>query len=171
MPTSHAVQTSPFLDKPSSLCQEAVAILRRLEAEGGYDVIIDAVAEATAEVALAHFMRTKQVSRRRGGHVCVNRLLGTRCPSVCFLRIPAGDHLSEWCRGKQTVAIVSQPYGLPPEALRETMAFAEQYGLDVTMSEGPGWHFPGRTLLVVFTRQGLCWGHHRMPQYRRTKRP
>jgi hypothetical protein len=152
--------TNHFLHQPSPLCQEARTLLARLHAAEGSDVVQRTAADVLADAALADFIRTRQVRRRPGSHVCVSRLLGQRCRSYGCPQIPCGDHLSEWCRGRETVAIVSQPYGLYGKQLRETMAFCEQYGLDVDIDTWPSWHFPGSVLTAVFTRQGVYLGPH-----------
>lgn len=156
-------RTSPghFLYKPSHLCEEALAVLQRLKKAEGVDMVTRVTAEVIAAAALADFARTRKVRERRGGgwHVCVNRLRGGRCrPQGDCPNIPAGDHVSEWCRGRETVAIVSQPYGLSRKDLKETMAFAAEYKLDVDIDTWPSWHFPGHVLTVVFTRAGGSLG-------------
>ncbi len=113
--------------------------------------------DAVHEELLAHF-QTNGLRERRADHVCVNRLKGERCRGwgdggpLCP-QIPAGDHLSEWTRDGKTVLILSQPYGLSFERLKETVKFCEAHGLQVSTDTCFSFHYPGRVLSMVFSRK------------------
>jgi hypothetical protein len=93
---------------------------------------------------------------QRGAHVCLYRLLGAKsCPDTrarpCDSpRLPGSDHISEWVKDGKTAKIVSQPYRLSYDDLKELIAFCEAKGLKAEIS-AQSWHFPGRTLRVDFS--------------------
>jgi hypothetical protein len=126
------------------------------EAEGVTSVHA-AYAEAVAEKYLVDFMRTRQVFRRPGTHVCLYRLLGKRCPRYSCpspSMIPGADHMSEWLQGGKTVCLISQPYGLSYDAMRDTVTFCERYGLEADIHTWPSWHCPGAVLTLFYTVKG-----------------
>jgi hypothetical protein len=47
-------------------------------------------------------------------------------------------------------ALVCEPYGLSGESLQNLLAFADRYGLSVTIS-ATSWHYPTRTVAVFLT--------------------
>jgi hypothetical protein len=148
-----------FKSKASDRYRQAVQCLRALIAEESLDDAERAYAEAVEE------HRRKVYAKGAGkqsqdSHVCVHRLLGKRCPSrsnyeeMCETqRLPGADHLSEWRKADGTRRIVSQPYGLAYETLKETVAFCERLGLEAYIDAWPAWHFPGYTLLVEYRKQ------------------
>lgn len=145
---------SRFKNEQSAEYQAAVRALRALPSGDASC----AFADATHVSRLESFKGTRGAKQRQpGSHVCVERLKGKRrCPSynVDCIEIPNGDHLSEWTINGKTVAILSQPYGLTYNGLRETLAFCEQHDLEVVIDTYPSFHYPGTVLSLIFTRKG-----------------
>jgi len=145
---------SRFNSNPSADYRAAVDALRKLP-EGHRD---RAYADACHDDLFKGFKNSRKVTQRTtGGHVCVNRLKGSRrrCYGVDCPEIPDGDHLSEWKRSGTTVAILSQPYGLGFDGLRETLAFCDEHGLQVTINTYPSFHFPSTVISLIFTQKGF----------------
>jgi hypothetical protein len=117
-------------------------------------------ADATHKQHLESFAESRNIRQRRDAHICVERLKRTRkrCLSANCLQIPNGDHLSEWARDGVTVAILSQPYGLGFDGLRETLAFCDEHDLEVAIDTYPSFHYPGAVLSLIFTRRGFHLG-------------
>jgi hypothetical protein len=67
--------------------------------------------------------------------------------------LPASDHLKEWMVNGKTVSIVSEPYQLSLNNMREIVSYAEANGLDVFVSADRAAHFPGHTLHIEWTRK------------------
>jgi|GEM_PF-3226288 len=143
-----------FLDRPSDVYQMVVEMIRTLIEREGVDSAYRAFAEASWKDVRAAAMRGFQPRGR--AHVCVHRLLGKKkCPDTyehpCDSPdMPGRDHLSEWAQDGKTVKIVSQPYGLSYETMKEIIKYCEKRGLRVDIS-AVSWHFPGQTLRVDFS--------------------
>ena len=150
-----------FLKNPSPRYRQAVHALGELLAASGEDAVQRAFAEAMSEYIERGFARQFKVIRSKAGHVCYMRLKNGKCkdtfenPCPSPYGIPAMDHVSEWKQNKKTDMIVSQPYGLSYEALKETVEFCEKMGLEADISANHSWHFPSWTLLVKYTRAAL----------------
>jgi excisionase family DNA binding protein len=143
-----------FLTHPTEIYLRVVEIIKVLiEIEG-----LDKAYRAFSEAAWSYIEKEIMTgfTRKRGAHVCLYRLLGkNRCPNSfehpCDSpNIPGQDHLSEWVLGGKTELIVSQPYHLSYEAIKQLVAFCEERGLRADIS-GNSWHFPGRTIKVDIT--------------------
>jgi len=107
------------------------------------------------------YQKGKEATPAKDSHVCVNRLKGSKnCPNKynttgiakCDLRIPTSDHLSEWVKDGETFSIVSQPYGISYEALKEMVKFCDQHQLEPYICADRAWHFPGSALFIEFRR-------------------
>ena len=63
-----------------------------------------------------------------------------------------GRFSAEWFDhyAKASDALVIEPYGLSDESLRDMLAFADRYGLDVNIS-ATSQHYPTRTLAIFLT--------------------
>ena len=156
------MQVSRFKGLTSPEYRAAVQVLRRLNRDAPM-VYADAVHEKIKQ----EFAQSGRIKERKYGHVCVYRLKGARqckCygirsgnPAYQPIEIPHGDHLSEWTRDGQTVAILSQPYGIYHEAIEETMEFCRAHDLEVRISTYPSFHYPGAVLSVIFTRKGFSF--------------
>jgi hypothetical protein len=142
----------------------AVAALGKLSPED----VQSAYGDASHQHLLDLFTKLRGVKRRKGEHVCAHRLKGNRqclgyapayapSPRLCP-DIPHGDHLSEWTAGGETVAILSQSYGMLHDDVAETLAFCDANGLDVEFSTYPSFHNPGGILSLIFTRKGFYLG-------------
>lgn len=128
----------------------------RVLAQENWDDAERACAEFMAEPWEAA-MKTKGITQRRTGHVCLSRLKGERrCPNnwshACNSPhcIPGHDHSSEWVKEGKTHAIVCQPYGMSYEVLKQAVSFCEANGLRVDIDAYLAWHFPGRCLRVTY---------------------
>src|SRR5262245_39601587 len=104
-------------------------------------------------------MRQRQFAEKYGitrsdQHPCVDPLVGKCCLGNCP-RIPAGDHLSLWNKDDKPFVIVSQPYRLLYDDLKETVKFCARYGLRAEISAWPSWHSPGEILTILYFRNVL----------------
>lgn len=151
---------SRFNKKPSPLYREAVLALSRLIEAEGIDQTERASAEALSEPLLEQWKKTIGATRSQG-QPCLNRLLGGRhqehwnSDRVCHpCRIPISDHTTSWIKNGKPVCILSQPYSLSTENMREIVATCEEWDLSVTVRTGPGFHFPGRILSVLWKHKG-----------------
>lgn len=140
---------------------DAVRALDKLLTEEGLSQVNHAYREATSEsIELQYSSKLSEDSgqkvKPREDHVCIHRLVGEDCPdspdSPCFIRFPGQDHLSEWHANRKTLSVVSQPYRLSFETIKEMTQFCENWGLTVEISAQDSWHFPGRTLFIEFKR-------------------
>jgi excisionase family DNA binding protein len=143
-----------YVNQPSNLYLQVVEIIRMLIDHEGIDHAQRAFAQA-AFLAIRSYV-TSHLKPRSGSHVCHHRLLGKKkCPDTfehpCDSpNFPGQDHISEWTRDGKTVKIISQPYGLSYETLRETVKYCEKHGLRADISP-ESWHFPGRTLRIDYS--------------------
>ena len=150
---------SEFVRKPSLLYTQAVAALRKLiresgEADSPLDLAMRAYAEATTKTVRATYKKSRKL-REVGGHFCVHRLAGKRCPGMDCRSpgdIPGYDHLSAWRGVSGARVIVSQPYQFSYETMKETVAFCEKHGLRADISANWSWWFPGQTLMVEYEK-------------------
>ena len=147
---------SQFVKNSSARYQEALAVLEKLMAEEGFDHMHRAYAEAAQLPLEDLFARRVKGTRSKVSHVCLHRLWGKRCPERwnsekrCLTgSMPAQYHLSQWNAEGKAVAVVSQPYGLGYEAMKETVEFCERHGLEADVS-AESWHFSGATVLVRY---------------------
>lgn len=147
---------------------QAVTALHQLRAVADLRTGLDVAATALAAEFLDAFATARKLWRRLdGGHICVRRLQGRPCQqyTVGCPWVPAHAQLSEWCRGDQTVAIISQPMWLDPDEIRATMEWCDYHGLDCAIDIAPSYSASGpprhRThylgLRVMFTRRGFSW--------------
>src|SRR5215510_1126742 len=109
--------------------------------------------ESISEMRERQFAETYGITRS-DQQACVDQLVGKSCLGNCP-RIPAGDHLSLWNKDGKPFVIVSQPYRLLYDDLKETVKFCARYGLRAEISAWPSWHSPGQTLIVLYFRNPL----------------
>ncbi len=146
--------SSRFRSHPSSTYRQAVSALRALLQEEGVDGARRAYAETTGQSIRDEYLRSFGVKPSQSHHVCVHRLKGERCSNdLSHLNVPGADHLSEWKKERETVLIVSQPYHLRYETLREIVAFCQANGLRADVEAESAWHFPGATVMVAYRRE------------------
>ncbi len=144
-----------FSDNQSDKYKQAVLVLRDLIQEEGEDIVTCVFAEATYDARQKIFEKNYGVQSAEDHHVCTYRLLGKACPGEnCDSPqiIPCADHLSEWKKDGKTFVIVSQPYGLGYQGLKETLAFCEKYGLEASVNARPSWHKPGSVISLEYKR-------------------
>lgn len=145
-----------FVRKPGPKYLAAVSALRALLAEeGGADLAERAFAQAMSPVLNREYANRRIPSRE--SLPCLHRLQGQTCMAprewdgrpCCDSAIPPGsDHLSSWKKKDGATILVSQPYGIRYETLRELVAYCECHGLEADIDAYGSWHFPGHTLLV-----------------------
>jgi hypothetical protein len=93
------------------------------------------------------------VKQKSTGHVCEYTLAGQRCMDrhrYAPYTIPALDHPSVWTKDGKLHTIVSQPYHLRYEDMKQTVAMCELLGLEADVDAWDSWHFPGATLLITY---------------------
>lgn len=145
---------SRFLNKPTPTERAAIAALRRVLQEGGPSSV-DRVYAEVASVARAK-ERTAALGAKMGGNTlpCAEWLRGKRLHSR-LLNIHAHplhlDHTSFYRHRDGSRAIVTEPYWLRLREMRDLAAYADQHGLDVTVSASQSAWFPGMTLAVEIT--------------------
>ncbi len=144
--------------KPSEKYKALLKAARELAEAEGDDEMSRACAEAMIPYEYSSFIRRHNVKPSNSSHVCEERLKGAkRCPETINNPIhlekslPAADHLSEWIQDGKTIAITSQPYGCSWQSLREIVAYCNENGLEAEIEAG-SWWFPGRTVLITFTK-------------------
>ena len=146
---------SQYSENPSEKYKKAVSALRQLLSAEGENIASRAFAEATQDARMKDFSEINKVQPPSNTHVCFHRLLGEQCPNEKCLSpqiIPHADHCSEWQQDGRTKMIVSQPYYLSFDEIKETVAFCEEYGLEAMIEARSSWHFPGTTISVQFKR-------------------
>lgn len=139
----------------------AIKALQALIEAEGLDKANRAFAEASDEAIRESFSKREGVTPA-GGHICVRRLLGKKCtlgyPSEVrdgssHLCLPPGsDHWSLWNKEGKASLLVSQPYDLSYNTLKEMINFCEVNGLEVNINADATWHFPGRVVGVVWSK-------------------
>lgn len=89
---------------------------------------------------------------------CVAKLLGERCTNGwrcgsgrCLP--PCADHTALITKDGKPHYLVTQPYGLSGDIIRQTVAWADEHGLDFSIDARGSWHFPSQTLLIVFWKR------------------
>lgn len=145
-----------FMDKPSVKYKQTVQILQQLLKEEGEENVTRAFAEASYEARKNAYSKSLGIELSSSGHVCIHRLLGNRCPNEeCKSPqiIPGSDHCSEWKKEGNTFVIVSQPYGIRYENIKNTITFCEEYGLEADINARLSWHFPGSTICIEYKRK------------------
>jgi hypothetical protein len=145
-----------FNSKPSPVYKQAVQACLALLSQEGSDAVRRACAEANWEAVREEYLRIFNLKPSHRWHVCVHRLMGKRCPNDnSHLQIPGADHLSEWKTDHRTSVIVSQPYRLPFELMKQIVDFCEVHDLRADAQAEWSWHFPGSTLMIAFRRREL----------------
>lgn len=147
-----------FISHPTPAYHRAVEALRALISEKeGTDYATRAYAEAVWEEDYEIFKEWSKSRPCDAPHVCVHRMRRERCPSnrrdpgVCLTHfLPAADHLSEWREEEGNERfIVSQPYSLDYDSMKELVEYCEKLHLRADVSARLSWHFPGETLRIV----------------------
>lgn len=147
---------------PSDQYRAVLGAVTALATAEGIDIAERACAEAVIPFKYKAFVERCQVEEHKGSHVCEERLKGhSRCPetpqNLIHLHnesLPAADHLAEWEKDGKTTAITSQPYGISFSALKAIVRYCEQNNFEAEIDAG-SWWFPGRTVLIVFTKVDL----------------
>jgi hypothetical protein len=146
-----------FNDRPSAKYRQAVAILRELCESEGADIVNRAFAEVIAEHRKNVFLESFGVTIKKDHHICFNRLEGMErcsCDSTGGFDSPICDHALEMEKDGKTHSIVAQPYVIFYDDLKKVIEYCDNNDLKMSISAATSWHFPGNTLIVVFTRYG-----------------
>jgi len=142
-----------FMKKPSEEYKNAVSVLRQLLLAEGENAASRAFAEVVHEARKSNFCEMHKITPRRDSHVCIHRLLERKCPNDKCLSpqmIPGSDHCSEWQKDGQTIIVVSQPYSLGYQDIKDTVKFCEENELEANIEASSSWHFPGRTINIEY---------------------
>ena len=142
-----------FVKEPSENYKKAVSALRNLLSAESEEIVSRAFAEVVQEARKNNFIKMQNVTPSNHSHVCIYRLLGKKCPGHSTQIIPCADHCSEWQKDGQTVIIISQPYSLGYQDIKDTIMFCEEYGLEATVEARSSWHFPSTTVCVEYRRR------------------
>ena len=158
---------SRFMKTQTETYRSAVAALAKLIEEDGFDSAQRAAAEALSDsmrdsVMMGGMVRGGKPLRLSAAHPCIARLMGKRCqvsmgtwPTTerppCYP--PGADHNFLTLLGGRADSFITHPYSLDTPTLKQMTAFMEKWGLEVTI-DGFSWHFPGRTVRVIWRRPG-----------------
>jgi hypothetical protein len=141
--------------------QEAVTALRKLGHKEGWWQVDRAYAVAVQESRYNDF--AKNNGKESSGHCCIARLVGKRCrQSYAYgiaknpdesryapCSLPAGvERLSFWLKEGKPSCYVSEPYDLGLWEMKEIAGFCDEHNLDVRVSAGKSWYFPGQSLIL-----------------------
>ena len=150
-------------DRQTETYKSAVAALTALIEESGLDDAQRAAAEALSD-PMRDMVRADKLLRFSTAHPCIARVLGKRCSQAhssiyedterrppCYP--PGADHSFLTLLGGRALSFITHPYDLDTDTLKEMTAFAEKWGIEVTI-DGFSWHFPGRTVRVIWRRPG-----------------
>jgi hypothetical protein len=123
---------------------EGVDDARRAFAEGISDGIIS-------------LNKSLGLKKSSSSNSCVCRLLGKHHhydedPSLCYL--PHSDHPYYLNRNGVPVALVSEPYNLGQDQIKNIISFCDTNGIDFHIDNEGSW-FPGRTLRMVFKKSPM----------------
>ena len=153
-------------DRQTETYRSAVAALTKLIEEAGLDDAQRAAAEALSDPMRDHAMmggmvREGKPLRLSTAHPCIARLVRKRCQAFpwpnsndympCYP--PGADHSFLTLLGRRADSFITHPYSLDTDTLKQMAAFAEKWGIEVTI-DGFSWHFPGRTVRVIWRRPG-----------------
>lgn len=133
------------------LVTAAEMALRKLIQEFGEDVATRAFSAAVAEDRRQTFCRHHGV-KQINIPTYIDKTPRKQRPAVSQIP-PATDHPSLWGKNGKSSLFVSQPYKLSLDDLRRIVKHCEDLNLDVEIGAGLSWHFPGRTILVVFKEE------------------
>lgn len=139
-----------FNSKPSIGYQAAVTALQDLALTESLTVAERAYAEAVASLKMAAFKFRHGV--KRSTRTPSLRALARQGTGKGFIRIPEGDHVKAWQREGKLDMITSEPYGLCLDSLRAMVRLADDHGINININACQSVHFPGMTLMVVYTK-------------------
>jgi hypothetical protein len=133
----------------SILIAEAKQALQKVLEACGEDVATQVFGSVVAEIRCRAFCHLQDVKQINYG-AYLEQMKGKQRPAVSKIP-PAIDHGTLWGKdGKTPSLLVSQPYKLTHDHLRQIMDFCEANGLDVEVAGWPSWWKPGMALTVIF---------------------
>jgi hypothetical protein len=145
-----------FSVRGSAIYEETIKVLRKLVKAEGIDAAQSAYATAVSDSIRKNWAKCNQATLDGGkGHWCVRMLLGETCRrQICGPdEIPALSHGSFWRRDGKPPLLVSQPYGLDLEDLRELVEVSDRYAFDVHVTAHSFWN-AGNSMLIEIGREG-----------------
>lgn len=137
-----------FLDKPTPTELKAVDALRQVLREGGSVERVFAIVESPERGKIRESRLGARVYGRSAATAAwLQRKRMTQ--RELFGKSPLElDHTSLYRRPDGTRTVVTEPYWLRLREMRDLVAYADKYGLDVTVSASQSAWFPGVTLAV-----------------------
>jgi len=141
--------------RPGGEMKAALEALERLAAYVGPDA-----AERVACQFIHHLrLRLFRPYLRLHSRPCIARLskkshLPYRCPAC--LPSSLREHIGTFVHEDWSKSVISQPYCLTFEELQEIVEFCKANNVRCEINADDSWHFPGRTLAVVFTQANHC---------------
>jgi hypothetical protein len=131
---------SRFNTQPTRQYETVVDTLKTLDPIEQTPAYADAHAEVLkAEIAIS-------LGRQQRDTKAWFRLIGM--PRDADHRLPGDDHVELWSSAAG-LRYVSHPYTLDLDTLRAMVAFADEHGLEISIS-GSSWYYPGRTLSILW---------------------
>jgi len=136
----------------SEVYRAAVEAVSKLLGEEGLNHAERAIAEGIAMARFETFAHQHEVVLS-DKIPCIWRLAKGRCNHMyppC--QPPHDDHGGLWLKNGKPYAYTSDVYYLTTDHIRDIYEFASEHDLDVSISSNRAMHFPGRSLLVMYTK-------------------
>lgn len=143
---------SKFMEKPSVFYKTAVAGLKKLLVTEGLEAVQAAYAESSHEEHRTEWQKYRGLKQGAFVQPSADYLLWEQPKGDRLLIVPHQDHASVWSKDGKPYILVSQPYDLELDDLREMVKLCDRHGFEVDITTHPGWHFPGQVLHVEYTR-------------------
>jgi hypothetical protein len=91
---------------------------------------------------------------------CLHWLAKGRCAAdycdLCYGRFDWLDHATGWTRDGKPYVLLGQPYSLSIEGLREIIACADQFNLNISIN-GRDWYGHGTIAIELRRQDGKPW--------------
>jgi hypothetical protein len=133
------MQPSQFNTRPTKEFRDVVAHLSTLTPTQQNQAFAEAHAERLKE-GVASWL-----GQKASGIKSWKRLFGQSVRADDCL--PGDDHVELWT-GEKGFSYVSHPYDLTFETVQSMVEFAQENGLEFSLS-GTSWYYPGRTMRVI----------------------
>ena len=136
-----------FMREPTKQYMETLTQLQGLLQEEGLDAVQRVYADATSDAIKQDFQEFRDLENETPGG---RRKIGT-------LMEPPGDHFNGWTRNGKRVLLISQPYELKGKDLLRLAMGAEAHGLDLRISAGASYYYPGQSMMVELWKGWNRW--------------